>query len=531
MITAIVLCRSNSSRLKNKHFYKIGGKPLIEIIIDKLSKINLISEIYIATGSKKKNLKYLSLKKNKKDLKFFFHRNEKNVSERIFFLSKKIKNSYCLIVSGDCPIIDNNFVKLLYKKLSSDLIYDLVKFSKKIYYEGINLIKTNSWKKIYQISKTKDFFTEHFSKIFDSKDKNLKIKLIEPPKSYLKPKFSKMRLSIDTISDLNFFETLFSKVNSFNKLNLHSIKKHSYLTKINEHVLQRKVGKTYDKKFLLITAANKTIGYGHLKRCLVLKRQIEETVSTNIHFKYINKSHLNNNLRKKYNFKKFVEEKNSTIIVDLPKYCIKEFQFKLKKKDYKKIICIDNKLNSKRTLNLIPFVKNINKKNIKSGKKFVILDHDLIKYNEYNFKNKNEIIVLNGGSGLPNEKVINFLKKFKKKPTYIFGPLIKIKDIKKIKHINKLKIKVDPENYFSLIKSSKNVICKFGVSVFECISLGIKPHVLIYDETLERLKDINLLKKLGYIFIFNDKTSLTNSKKRFNFKKLTFGAKFINQYL
>ena len=57
MITAIVLCRSNSSRLKNKHFYKIGGKPLIEIIIDKLSKINLISEIYIATGSKKKKLK------------------------------------------------------------------------------------------------------------------------------------------------------------------------------------------------------------------------------------------------------------------------------------------------------------------------------------------------------------------------------------------------------------------------------------------------------------------------------------------
>ena len=64
MITAIVLCRSNSSRLKNKHFYKIGGKPLIRIIIDKLSNIKLINEIYIATGSKKKKIqKYLSLKK------------------------------------------------------------------------------------------------------------------------------------------------------------------------------------------------------------------------------------------------------------------------------------------------------------------------------------------------------------------------------------------------------------------------------------------------------------------------------------
>ena len=87
------------------------------------------------------------------------------------------------------------------------------------------------------------------------------------------------------------------------------------------------------------------------------------------------------------------------------------------------------------------------------------------------------------------------------------------------------------KNYFSLIRSSKNIICKFGISVFECISLGIKPHVLTYGETLDRLRDINLLKKLGYIFIFNDKKDLISSNKKFNFKKLTFGAKFINQYL
>ena len=80
--------------------------------------------------------------------------------------------------------------------------------------------------------------------------------------------------------------------------------------------------------------------------------------------------------------------------------------------------------------------------------------------------------------------------------------LLKIKVIlKKLKSISKIKIKVDPKNYFSIIKSSKNVVCKFGISVFECISLGIKPHVLIYDETLDRLKDINLLKSWD-IFLF-----------------------------
>ena len=103
---------------------------------------------------------------------------------------------------------------------------------------------------------------------------------------------------------------------------------------------------------------------------------------------------------------------------------------------------------------------------------------------------------------MPNQKIFHYFENLKKDPTYIFGPLIKTRNIQKLSGINKLKIKVDPKNYFSLIRSSKNIICKFGISVFECISLGIKPHVLTYGETLDRLRDINLLKKLGYIFIF-----------------------------
>ena len=55
MITAVILARCTSSRLPKKHFYKIGNKRLINIIIDNLKKNNLISKIYIATGSKKKN--------------------------------------------------------------------------------------------------------------------------------------------------------------------------------------------------------------------------------------------------------------------------------------------------------------------------------------------------------------------------------------------------------------------------------------------------------------------------------------------
>ena len=47
MITAIVLARCNSSRLKNKHFYKINNKELINKIYENLKKNDLISEIIL----------------------------------------------------------------------------------------------------------------------------------------------------------------------------------------------------------------------------------------------------------------------------------------------------------------------------------------------------------------------------------------------------------------------------------------------------------------------------------------------------
>ena len=92
-ISAIILCRSNSSRLKNKHLKKIGNKTLLEIIISRIKEIKEVNEIIIATGEKKKNCKYENFLNNKKikNIKFYYHHNDENVTERIYFLTKKNK--------------------------------------------------------------------------------------------------------------------------------------------------------------------------------------------------------------------------------------------------------------------------------------------------------------------------------------------------------------------------------------------------------------------------------------------------------
>ena len=91
-VTAVILCRYNSSRLRGKHFRKIGDKYLINHTIDNLKKIKFINEIYIATGEKNKN--YIFKKKLKniyRNLKFYFHKNEDKVVERIYYISKKLE--------------------------------------------------------------------------------------------------------------------------------------------------------------------------------------------------------------------------------------------------------------------------------------------------------------------------------------------------------------------------------------------------------------------------------------------------------
>ena len=136
MLTAIILCRENSRRLKQKHFYKIGNKPLIENLIKNINENKNINEIYIATGPKKKNYNFKKNLKNKfNHVKYYYHINEFNVTERVCDLSKKIKNNFFVLISGDCPLIDNNFINLSYQFLYKEKKFDFIKI-KNSFIEG-----------------------------------------------------------------------------------------------------------------------------------------------------------------------------------------------------------------------------------------------------------------------------------------------------------------------------------------------------------------------------------------------------------
>ena len=529
MITAIILARANSSRLKNKHLLKIGKYTLLENIYLKLKLNKNISEIYLATGEKKKNFIYCNFIKSKKlRIKIFYYKKENYVTERIYKLTKYIKNKYSLLISGDCPAIDNNFINRAYKKIKSTES-DFIRTNKKTLHEGITLFKTKAWKKV-QINSRNLISQENPGNVLSVKKNLFDVAIIKVLK---KDTGKKLRLSIDTISDLQFFRLVNYHSNN-HLINYNDTIKYKKYNLVNKDVVQKKSLEPKKKNIFIITSANNKIGYGHLARSKILHRQISEVYTSNVFYIFY-KTKINSILKDYIEHKKYFYYKNFKIknlkkcvfIIDLPlNYFSKEIRyFKIKKS-----IIIDNYSKFNNHINIIPTIKKIvNKKfdNILSGKKYLILSKDLLYEKLKNKIKKIDYLFIFGSTNSPDEKILNDITKSKiKNYLIVLGPFVKKSRVKNLKNKN-FKIVFNPKNYYELLCLSKKVICIYGLSAYEAISVGLKPSIYaLSNETDERLADIEFLnyKKLSKSYDYKDLKNIPQNKKNL---KIDFGANYI----
>jgi glutamate-1-semialdehyde 2,1-aminomutase len=107
-IAAIVQARMGSSRLPGKVLRNITGKPMIELLLNRLSKSKKLDEIIVSTTKKieddKLNSVILSLGYK------CFRGSEKDVLDRYYETAKKIKADVIVRITGDCPLIDPGIV-------------------------------------------------------------------------------------------------------------------------------------------------------------------------------------------------------------------------------------------------------------------------------------------------------------------------------------------------------------------------------------------------------------------------------------
>jgi glutamate-1-semialdehyde 2,1-aminomutase len=107
-IVALVQARMGSTRLPNKVMRPINGKPMIELLLLRLSKTTKIDEIVLATSSNPVNLPMVEHVNN---LGFSVYKGSENDVLDRFYRAGLSHNADAIVrITGDCPLVDPNLV-------------------------------------------------------------------------------------------------------------------------------------------------------------------------------------------------------------------------------------------------------------------------------------------------------------------------------------------------------------------------------------------------------------------------------------
>ena len=121
-VVAIVQARLGSVRLPKKVLKPITGKPMIELLLNRLSKSKELSDIVVATSNSTENDELESLIET---LGFKCTRgSEHDVLSRFYESAKSCQADVIVRITGDCPLVDPGLVdKCVREYLKTDIDY------------------------------------------------------------------------------------------------------------------------------------------------------------------------------------------------------------------------------------------------------------------------------------------------------------------------------------------------------------------------------------------------------------------------
>ena len=215
-VAALVQARINSERLPGKILKTIVGKPMIEIVLARLSRSKELDEIVVTTTQNPDDDELQSLVET---LGYRCTRgHELNVLERYYESAKIIGADVVVRITADCPLIDPDMVDLCIRKFKSSKVDYFSNTDPRTYPDGldISVMKFKSIEKA-NIETVSKFDKEHVTPYIQT-SKNF-------TKSSLKhdEDLSNIRWTVDEVEDLvvvkNVFEYFSPSIN-FNWLQI-----------------------------------------------------------------------------------------------------------------------------------------------------------------------------------------------------------------------------------------------------------------------------------------------------------------------
>ncbi len=121
-IIAMIQARVDSTRLNNKIFLQVSGKPMLQYVIEAVEKSSLIDEVIVVTSIEKSNLTILELCA-RLGIRVYVG-SEADVLDRYYQAARLFKPDYVVRVTGDCPLFDGELLDqaILQMELDSDYL-------------------------------------------------------------------------------------------------------------------------------------------------------------------------------------------------------------------------------------------------------------------------------------------------------------------------------------------------------------------------------------------------------------------------
>jgi spore coat polysaccharide biosynthesis protein SpsF len=276
-IGAIIQARTSSSRLPNKVLKTLpygSNISILQQVIRRVKKSQLINEIIVATTTEKSDIKIIEIA-NKEDVKYF-KGSLTNVLERYYFSAKENSLDLIVRVTSDCPCIDPEIIDLVvneHLKNNNDYTSNIFK---RTFPHGVDteVFSFKSLEEAYFNAK-ENFEKEHVTPYIHRTNKNkYKIGHIEASEKYYAPD---IRITVDTEEDYALlsviYDYLFEKDNFFGTKDIISLfKDKPYLKLINKKIIQKKIFNNLEEE---IEEAIKILDLQDLKRVVSYLQNIK----------------------------------------------------------------------------------------------------------------------------------------------------------------------------------------------------------------------------------------------------------------
>jgi len=232
---AIIQARVVSTRLPRKVLLDLGGKTVLERVVERVGKSKMVDEVLVATTINVEDLAIIKLCAKEK-IRVFVGSNE-DVLDRYFQAANLLQPKAVVRITADCPLIDPKIIDLVVKshlKSGADYTANTLELS---YPDGQDVevfsfeALETSWKNARLASER-----EHVTMFIKNHPKKFKLNNVANKIDY-----SAQRWTLDNAEDYKLlkkiYEALYKKNHYFPmEQTIDFLDKNSQLQKINRHI-------------------------------------------------------------------------------------------------------------------------------------------------------------------------------------------------------------------------------------------------------------------------------------------------------